>query len=162
VKIPITIAPEALDFTQLIRAGETIGWAEATAEPVFLTRMLDAQEQRCPPYRVFFALTFSAAFAAGHANVTVTALGGASAGRRFFACDANNVVPANISDVSSLVATGRLPIDIVLLQISGPDETGRYNAQQRWPPLTPLGEPDAVGRPSRILMFCFRAPFAPS
>jgi hypothetical protein len=30
-------------------------------------------------------------------------------------------VPANISDVSGLVATGRLPIDIVLLQVSGPD-----------------------------------------
>jgi acyl-CoA hydrolase len=55
-------------------------------------------------------------------------LGGASAGRRFFAGRADNVVPANISDVSSLVATCRLPIDIVLLQISGPDETGRYNA----------------------------------
>ena len=128
MKTPITIAPEALDFTQLIRAGETVGWAEATAEPVLLTRMLDAQAERCPPFRVFFALTFSQAFAAGHANVTVTALGGASAGRRFFAGGANNVVPANISDVSSLVATGRLPIDIVLLQISGPDETGRYNA----------------------------------
>jgi hypothetical protein len=72
-------------------------------------------------------LTFGEAFGAGHANVTVTALGGASAGRRFFA-GADNVVPANISDVSSLVATGRLPIDIVLLQVSGPDETGRYNA----------------------------------
>jgi acyl-CoA hydrolase len=128
VKTPITIAPEALDFTQLIRAGETVGWAEATAEPVFLTRMLDAQAERCPPFRVFFALTFSEALAAGHANVTVTALGGASAGRRFFAGGANNVVPANISDVSGLVATGRLPIDIVLLQISGPDATGRYNA----------------------------------
>jgi len=128
VKTPITIAPEALDFTQLIRAGETVGWAEATAEPVFLTRMLDAQAERCPPFRVFFALTFSEAFAAGHANVTVTALGGASAGRRFFADGANNVVPANISDVSGLVASGRLPIDIVLLQISGPDATGRYNA----------------------------------
>jgi acyl-CoA hydrolase len=128
VKTPITIAREALDFTKLIRAGETVGWAEATAEPVFLTRMLDVQAERCPPFSVFFALTFSEAFAAGHANVTVTALGGASAGRRFFACGANNVVPVNISDVSSLVATGRLPIDIVLLQISGPDETGRYNA----------------------------------
>ena len=31
---------------------------------------------------MFFALTFSEAFAAGHPNVTVTALGGASAGRR--------------------------------------------------------------------------------
>ena len=28
--------------------GETIGWAEATAEPVFLIRLLDAQAERCP------------------------------------------------------------------------------------------------------------------
>jgi acetyl-CoA hydrolase len=128
MKTPAIIAPEALDFTRLIRAGETIGWAEATAEPVFLTRLLDAQAERCPPFRVFFALTFSDAFAAGHPNVTVTALGGGSAGRRFFADGAANVVPANISDVSALVASGRLPLDIVLLQVSGPDETGRYNA----------------------------------
>jgi hypothetical protein len=47
VKTPVTIAPEALDFTQLIRAGETVGWAEATAEPVSLTRLLDAQAERC-------------------------------------------------------------------------------------------------------------------
>lgn len=128
MKTPAIIAPEALDFTRLIRAGETVGWAEATAEPVFLTRLLDAQAERCPPFRVFFALTFSDAFAAGHPNVTVTALGGGSAGHRFFADGAANVVPANISDVSGLVASGRLPIDIVLLQVSGPDETGRYNA----------------------------------
>jgi acyl-CoA hydrolase len=128
VKTPVTIAPEALDFTQLIRAGETIGWAEATAEPVFLIRLLDTQAERCPPFRVFFALTFSEGFAADHTNVTVTALGGASAGRRFFAGRSDNVIPANISDVSSLVSSGRLPIDVVLVQVSGPDETGRYNA----------------------------------
>jgi len=128
VNTPVTIVPEALDFAQLICAGETVGWAEATAEPVFLTRLLDAQAERCRPFRVFFALTFSDGFTASHPNVTVTALGGASAGRRFFADGADNVVPANISDVSGLVASGRLPIDIVLLQVSGPDETGRYNA----------------------------------
>jgi hypothetical protein len=50
---------------------------------VFLTRMLDAQAERCPPFCLFFALTFSEAFAACHA-ITVTALGGASARRRFF------------------------------------------------------------------------------
>lgn len=128
MKTPVTIAPEALDFTRLIRAGETVGWAEATAEPVLLTRLLDVQAERCPPFRVFFALTFSDAFAAGHPNVTVTALGGASAGRRFFADGAANVIPANISDICALVASGRLPIDVVLLQVSGPDGTGRYNA----------------------------------
>jgi acyl-CoA hydrolase len=95
---------------------------------VFLTRLLDAQAERCPPFRLFFALTFSDAFGADHPNVTVTALGGASAGRRFFADRADNVMPANISDVSGLVSRGRLPIDLVLLQVSGPDDTGRYNA----------------------------------
>ncbi len=128
MKTPVVIAPDALDFARLIRAGETVGWAEATAEPVFLTRLLDAQARRCPPFRVFFPLTFTNAFGAGHANVTVTASGGASAGRRFFAGGAGNVVPVNISDISALVASGRLPLDIVLLQVSGPDETGRYNA----------------------------------
>jgi acyl-CoA hydrolase len=41
---------------------------------------------------------------------------------------ADNVVPANISDVPGLVASGRLPIDIVLLQVSGADDAGRYDA----------------------------------
>src|SRR6266436_2527311 len=128
LKTPVSIAPDALDFRRLIGRGETVGWAEATAEPLFLTRLLDAQAGRCSPFRVFFPLTFSDSLAAGHPNVTVTALGGAGAGRRFFAGGADNVVPANISDVRGLVASGWLPIDIVLLQVSGPDDAGRYNA----------------------------------
>ena len=127
-KTPVSIAPDALDFRRLIGRGETVGWAEATAEPLFLTRLLDARAERCSPFRVFFPLTFSDSLAAGHPNVTVTALGGAGAGRRFFAGGADNVVPANISDVPGLVASGWLPIDIVLLQVSGPNDAGRYNA----------------------------------
>ena len=57
--MPQQIAQEALDFARLIGAGETVGWAEATAEPMFLTRLLDAQAARCAPFRVFFPLTFS-------------------------------------------------------------------------------------------------------
>jgi hypothetical protein len=98
----VSIAPDALDFRRLIGRGETVGWAEATAEPRFLTRLLDAQAERCSPFRVFFPLTFSDSLAAGHPNVTVTALGGGGAGRRFFAAGADNVVPANISDVPGL------------------------------------------------------------
>jgi acyl-CoA hydrolase len=128
MKTPALIAPEALDFSQLIRAGETVGWAEATAEPVFLTRRLNAQADSCPKFRVFCPLTFSDSFSAAHCNVTVTALGGAGAGRRFFADGAENMIPANISDICGLVASGRLPIDVVLLQASGPDGAGRYNA----------------------------------
>src|SRR5580765_8310794 len=73
MKTPVTLAPEDLDFTRLVREGDTIGWAEATAEPVFLTRILNAQAPRCPPFGVFFALGFATEFAAGHPNVTVSA-----------------------------------------------------------------------------------------
>jgi hypothetical protein len=45
-----------------------------------------------------------------------------------FCRGADKVVPANISDVRGLVASGWLPIDIVLLQVSGPNDAGRYNA----------------------------------
>jgi acyl-CoA hydrolase len=128
MKTPVTVAPEALDFAQLIRAGDTVGWAEATAEPVWLTRLLHAQAPRCPPFRLFFVLTFASDFAADHPNVTVTALGGGSAGRRFFASGADHVIPANVSSLCDLIAAGRPRVDVVLLQVTGPDAAGNYNA----------------------------------
>jgi acetyl-CoA hydrolase len=128
MKTPLTVSPENLDFATLIRDGDTVGWAEATAEPVLLTRLLSNQAPRCPAFRVFFALTFAPDFAAGHPNVTVTALGGGSAGRRFFAKGAGNVIPGNISDLCGLIAAGRPRIDVVLLQVAGPDPDGNFNA----------------------------------
>ncbi|HEX3861175.1 MAG TPA: acetyl-CoA hydrolase/transferase C-terminal domain-containing protein [Stellaceae bacterium] len=128
MKQPVTINPQDLDFAALIREGDTVGWAEATAEPVFLTRLLNEQAPRCPAFRLFFPLTFASDFAAGHPNVTVTAFGGGGAGRRFFARGADNVIPANISSLCDLIAAGRPRIDITLLQVTGPDAAGNYNA----------------------------------
>jgi len=128
MKPPVVVAPQALDFATLIREGDTIGWAQATAEPVFLTRLLNDQAPRCRPFRLFFALTFATDFATDHPNVSVSALGGGGAGQRFFAAGAGNVMPANISALCDLIAGGRPRIDIVLLQVSGPDAAGNYNA----------------------------------
>ena len=72
-RLPHQLAPEALDFT--LRPGETVRWAEAAAEPVFLIRLLDASCALCA-VQVFFPLTFSNKLGAGHPQVTVTALGG--------------------------------------------------------------------------------------
>src|SRR3954471_19382089 len=128
MKTPVTIAPDKLDFAMLIRAGETVGWAEATAEPVLLTRMLGEQAARVSPFRGFLAMAFAADFPSDLPNVTVTASGGGGAGRRFFATDAGNVIPANISNLCDMLAAGRPRVDVVLLQATGPDAQGRYNA----------------------------------
>ena len=128
MKKALTLAPGELDFAQLIRDGDTVGWAQATAEPVLLTRLLNGQAPRCPPFRVFFAMTFGAELATEHPNVTVSATGGGGAGRRFFAAGAGNVMPANVSALCGLIAAGRPRIDIALLQVAGPDHAGNYNA----------------------------------
>lgn len=128
MKTPVTVAPGQLDFAALIRPGDTVFWPQATAEPVWLTRRLDAQAPQCPPFRVFFVLTFGGDFRADHPHVTVTACGGGGAGRRFVATSAANVVPANISDLPALIERGPLRPDIVLLQVCGPDADGNYNA----------------------------------
>ena len=128
MKTPVTLEPAELDFARLVRDGDTIGWAEATAEPVFLTRMLNQQAPRMSPFRLFFALTFAGDFAADHRHVTVSAFGGGGAGSRFFTAGADNVLPANISALCDLIAAGRPRIDVVLLQVSGPDSAGNYNA----------------------------------
>jgi len=127
MKTPVTVAPDALDFAGLLREGETVGWAQATAEPVLLTRLLDRQAPRCPRFRVFFAMTFGSELAPDHPNLTVTATGGGGTGRRFFAA-ANNVIPANVSSLCDLIAAGRPRVDIALLQVTGPDPDGNYNA----------------------------------
>lgn len=128
MKTPRVVAPEDLDFADLIREGETVAWAEATAEPVFLTGLLSRQAPRCPPFRVFFAMMFGTAFGADHPNVTVTAFGGGGSGKRFFTGGAGNVIPANISNLCDLIASRRLRIDVVLVQVAGPDAAGNYNA----------------------------------
>ena len=128
MKTPTTLAPDKLDFAALIRASETVGWAEATAEPVLLTRILGEQAALCPPFRVFFALTFASDFPSDLPNVAVTACGGAGAGKRFFADGAGAVIPTNISGLCDLIAAGRPRIDVVLLQVTGPDAAGRYNS----------------------------------
>lgn len=123
-----TIRPDELDFAALIRPGDTVGWAQATAEPVLLTRMLDEQALRCQPFNLFFALSFAEGYRGDHPNVTVTSFGGGAGGRRFFVGGVGRMIPANLSDLCALVESGRPRIDIVLLQVSGPDAEGRYNA----------------------------------
>ncbi|HEY1797776.1 MAG TPA: acetyl-CoA hydrolase/transferase C-terminal domain-containing protein [Stellaceae bacterium] len=123
-----TVRLDELDFAALIRRGDTVGWAQATAEPVLLTRRLDEQAERCPPFNLFFALSFAEGYHGDHPNVTVTSFGGGAGGRRFFGGGAGGMIPANLSDLCALVESGRPRIDIALLQIAGPDAEGRYNA----------------------------------
>jgi acetyl-CoA hydrolase len=55
-------------------------------------------------------------------------MGGGGTNRRHFANSAANVLPVHCSAVPLLVERRRLKIDVVFLQVTGPDEAGNYSA----------------------------------
>ena len=126
--MPHKVALDALDFAGSIRAGDVVAWLPGSSEPVALVSRLGAQAPSCAPFAILVGLGLGEAFPAGHPNVEVRAFGGAGTTRRFLRASAGGVVPCNVSNLCELVAQRDIRIDVVLLQVAGPDAQGRYNA----------------------------------
>jgi len=122
-----TIAREDIRFADFMRPGDTVTWLGATAEPVALVSRLDSQADDCPEFSTLLSLSLSEALQPGHPRVNYKGFGGAGTNRRFYAQGAGGVIPCNVSNLCQLIAAGDIRIDVVLVQVCGPDERGRYN-----------------------------------
>ena len=87
--------------------------------------MLDRQLDCAPPVSVLLNVSFQTAVDAAHLASRATALGGAVTNRRFQEIGALDVLPINYSAMPDLVASGRWPIDVVLLQLAA--DGGAFN-----------------------------------
>jgi acyl-CoA hydrolase len=92
-----------------------------------LLGVLDRQLDRAPRVSVLLSVSFQTALDATRlaSRATVTALGGAVTNRRFQEIGALDVLPINYSAMPDLVTSGRLPIDVVLLQLAA--DHGAFN-----------------------------------
>lgn len=124
---PLTRTAAELDLAALLRPGDRISWAGVSAEPVLLTELLARQAERIGPVSVFFSLGSTEALRPTP-HIRVTAMGGGGTNRRHFEASAGGVLPVHCSSLVPLVVSGRLPIDVVFLQVTGPDAAGRYSA----------------------------------
>ena len=118
---------EEIDFAVLLRQGDRLAWSAGPVEPTHLLGMLNSRLDYTPPVSVLLNVSFQTAVDAVRltSRATVTALGGAVTNRRFQALGALDVLPVNYSALPDLVASGRLPIDVVLLQLAA--DGGAYN-----------------------------------
>ena len=123
--------PDVIDFTRLLKSGDSIAWSGGTAEPATLVAALSAQLEHLPPgISTLIGLGLSPALDATHAagHLRIRALGGAGANRRFQPLGLLDVFPSHYSALPDLVARGDLPIDVALVQLapgdSGPLLTG--------------------------------------
>lgn len=115
----------------LLRPGDTIWWGQATAEPRTLTQALVRhrhQLARGARLRVFVGVDASGTLQPAHADV-LDFFGYAASGahRQLAAAGVLDILPSPYSELPTLLATGALVADVVLLHVSPADAQGHHS-----------------------------------
>lgn len=117
-----------LDLSSLIKKSETITWGNACAEPLTLTEALVAQRKNLNDVSVFFGAVFSNTFKPEHAeDIKFTSTGGVGSASLLTRAGVCDVIPCHVSQVADYIAAGRIPCDVVFVQVSPPNERGEYS-----------------------------------
>ena len=114
-----------LDLTRYVRPGDRVVWGQGPAEPTTLVELLMAQRDRLGGVTCFLGLPGSDAIRAEHASgVTFQSYCGTGRNQRLPGLE---VLPVPYAALPGLLAGGRLAADVVLVQVSAPDEAGRHS-----------------------------------
>jgi acyl-CoA hydrolase len=121
-----------LDFSRYLRAGDAILWAQACAEPRTLVEHLLAQQQAegqaVAGLRAFIGVPAAGTISPGHARqLELTSYTGAGANAALHAAGALDILPAPYSSFPELIRRGTIGADVVLVQLSPPDASGRHS-----------------------------------
>ena len=118
--------PARIDLRGLVRPGDTVWWPQGSGEPTPLTAALVEQRAELGPLTVFVATTLSTTLQPEHADhIRFLGLGGLGETARLSRLGLVEVLPVRIASLPALLADGRLPIDVLFVQVTPPDEHGR-------------------------------------
>jgi acyl-CoA hydrolase len=117
-----------VDLTRHLRPGDTVLVAQGTAEPRSLVEALIDQRHALAPLRVVVGASFNGLFRPEHADaLRFTGFGAVGRTGELSRAGVLDVLPVHLGSIPSLLTSGRLPIDAVLLQLSAPDITGVHS-----------------------------------
>lgn len=121
---PREIPLENLDLSEFIRPGDGIVWGQTAAEPVLLTRALVAQRHSIGPVSAFIGATWSDVANPAYTDaIRFYSYCAAAANRSLAAAGKLEVVRSHYSKLAEEFRSGRLPGDVVMLQVA-PDLQG--------------------------------------
>jgi acyl-CoA hydrolase len=116
------------DLSGVVRPGDGIVVGQACAEPQTLTEALVAQRAALSGARVFLGSGYSGIFRAEHADhLRLSAYCGIGKNRALADAGALDILPVPYSQIGALIRSGRIPADVVFLQVSPPNERGEYS-----------------------------------
>ncbi|MEG0974369.1 MAG: acetyl-CoA hydrolase/transferase C-terminal domain-containing protein [Comamonas sp.] len=119
------IALADLDLSRFIRAGDTIIWGQSAAEPLSLMQAYVAQRQRFARTRVFLGIGGSNTLQPEHADaIDMTGYAAGGTHRALGMAGVLDAVPCHYAQIPLLIANHRLPVDVVFVQVSPPNEAG--------------------------------------
>lgn len=111
-----------------IRSGDTVVWGQAAAEPLGLTERLMAERHSVGAFSCFFGMNLSGTARPEHSDcATFLSYTAAGTNRALSIAGCLDVLPIHYSDYPRFFACGRLAADVVLLQVSPADATGRHS-----------------------------------
>lgn len=121
---------EVPDLSKYLRPGDSVMWGQSHAQPLTLIRALVAQRHRIGPLRIFLGI--------GHALEDVltpavadsfrfSAYCGTGSNRRLARAGVLDILPSHYSELPQLIRSRALPVDVLMLRVSPPDEQGRFS-----------------------------------
>jgi 4-hydroxybutyrate CoA-transferase len=103
-------------------------WGQAAAEPAALIDVLIRQRADVGAFSVFVGASWCESLTSDIADlVHIRSYCGAGLNRKLAKAGVLDIVPCRYSDLPSLIRRGKLKADVLLLQVSPPDASGRYS-----------------------------------
>ncbi len=123
-----TLDLQTLDLAGIVRAGDTVLWGQSVAEPLPLTQALMAQRRAIGRFNVFLGATLAETARPEHADcISFSAYCGTGANRALAKAGKLDILPVHYSQLPALIESGRLKIDVLMLQLAPADAAGNYS-----------------------------------
>src|SRR6185436_8297758 len=120
--------PLMVDLASVIRPGDGIVIGQACAEPQALVGALAEQRARFSGCRPFLGANYSGILKAEHADhLRLSAYCGVGQNRALADGGALEILPVPYSQIAKLIREKRIACDVVLLQVSPPNERGEHS-----------------------------------
>jgi acyl-CoA hydrolase len=116
------------ELVSLLQPGDTVLIGQATAEPPRLVSMLIEAADAVPRLTAFCGYTLSGAWKAiGAAGPRIKTYAAHGVFRELMKRGGVDVLPLHLSAVERNIVSGRLPVDVVMLQVGPKDENNYYS-----------------------------------
>ena len=129
VTVPLQLPGAAdIDLGRWIRPGDAVLWGQANAEPLTLVQAYADQRQRFARSSVFLGIHQSGILRPEHADaLDFFSYCGSATNRRLADAGILDPLPAHYSTLPALIRSGRVRVDVLMLQVSSPDAAGRHS-----------------------------------